>query len=422
MRMHSTSLKNWVGQAVLAGVALIVTGCGLDEQQPLRLVAPSEFAVSVTATATPDQLPRDGQSQAVVNVTVRDARGQAVSGQRLAVVPSTGTVAQREITTDGGGLASVVYTAPGLTAVVPSGQAVIALTPVGGDFGNAAARTVAVHLTGTPNTGAPVPGFSLLPTAPQRLQLVAFDASATTDEGTRCTDACTYLWSFGGEGSASGRTATYRFQEARTYAVTLTVTDQAGTSASSTQSVVVVNPGAPTAAFTKSPASPAVLQNVNFVASGSAAAAGHSVVLYSWSFGDGGSSSNTSASTNHAYAAAGTYTVTLTVTDDVGQTATASTDVIVVAGIVANFSISPTNPLTNVSVNLNGGDSTTATGASIIEYAWDFGNGSTVTGTSASASTRYTAAGTYTIRLTIRDSAGRTATVTRTVSVTVAGA
>ncbi|MDO8793789.1 MAG: PKD domain-containing protein, partial [Vicinamibacterales bacterium] len=351
-----------------------------------------------------------------------DARGQAVSGQRLAIVPSTGTVAAREITTDGGGSASVVYTAPALTTVVPSGQAVISVTPIGGNFENAAARTVSVLLTGTPNTGAPVPAFSFLPAAPQRLQLVAFDASATTDEGPRCADACTYAWSFGGEGTASGRTATYRFQQARTYAVTLTVTDPTGTSASSTQSVVVVNPIVPTAAFTKSPASPAVLQNVNFVATGSAAAAGHSVVLYEWSFGDGGSSSSTSASTNHAYAAAGTYTVTLTVTDDVGQTGTASADVIVVAGIVANFSISPTNPLTNASVNFNGGDSTTATGASIVEYAWDFGNGSTSTGTSASASSTYTVAGTYTIRLTIRDSAGRTATVTRTVTVTVPAA
>ena len=417
MRMHSTSLKTWVAPAVLAAVALVATGCGLEDQQPLSIVAPSEFAVSVTATATPDQLPRDGQSQAVVNVTVRDARGQAVSGQRLAVVPSTGTVAHREITTDGGGLASVVYTAPGLTAVVPSGQAVIALTPIGGDFGNATARTVSVLLTGAPNTGAPVPGFSFLPAAPQRLQLVAFDASATTDEGTRCTDACTYLWSFGGEESASGRTATCRFQQARTYAVTLTVTDPTGTSASSTQSVVVVNPAAPTAAFTKSPASPATLQNVNLVATGSTAAAGHSIVLYHWSFGDGGNSSSTSASTNHAYTAAGTYTVTLTVTDDVGQTGVASTDVVVVAGIVANFSISPTNPTVTQSVNVNGGDSTTATGASIVEYAWDFGNGLTATGSSATASTTYSTARTYTVRLTVRDSAGRTATVTKTVTV-----
>ena len=192
MRRNSTSLKSWVGPAILTGVALVATGCGLEERQPLSLVAPSEFGVSVTATATPDQLPREGQSQAVVTVAVRDARGQAVSGQRLAVVPSTGTVAAREITTDGGGAASVVYTAPAPTAVVPSGLAVISVTPIGGNFENAAARTVSVLLTGTPNTGAPVPAFSFLPAAPQRLQLVAFDTSATTDEGVRCADACTY--------------------------------------------------------------------------------------------------------------------------------------------------------------------------------------------------------------------------------------
>ena len=74
------------------------------------------------------------------------------------------------------------------------------------------------------------------------------------------------------------------------------------------------------------------------------------------------------------------------------------------------------------SVNFNGGDSTTVTGASIVEYAWDFGNGSTLTGTSATTSSTYTVARTYTIRLTIRDSAGRTATVTKTVTVTATGA
>ncbi len=84
--------------------------------------------------------------------------------------------------------------------------------------------------------------------------------------------------------------------------------------------------------------------------------------------------------------------------------------------------VSLSGPLTNASVNFNGGDSTTATGASIVEYAWDFGNGSTLTGTSATASSTYTAARTYTIRLTIRDSAGRTATVTKTLTVTAPGA
>lgn len=416
MRSITQTLKRARVVALTALVALCAAGCGLEQQSAPSIVAPSEFSLSVTAVVTPDQLPRDGQSQAVVTVTVRDARGQAVSGQRLSVSASTGAVGQQDVTTDAGGNASFAYTAPPASTVVASGVAVIAVTPAAGGAGDAVARTFSVRLTGTPNTGTPAPAFSFLPTAPERLQAVTFDATATTDEGAPCRDACTYAWNFGGESTATGRTATYRFQQARSYVVTLTVTDAVGTTASTTQVVAVANPAAPTPVFVASPSSAAVIQNVNFVASGSSAAPGHAIVQYDWSFGDGATSSSTTATTSHAYTATGTYTVTLTVTDDVGQTRTTTSTVTIVNGLTANFSISPTTQVITRTVSVNGGDSTTIAGATISSYTWDFGNGTTATG--ATASTTYATAGTYTIRLTIVDSAGRTATVTRTVTIT----
>lgn len=415
MRSIRESL-NTAPLVALTALTLAAAGCGLEKQSAPSIVAPSEFGLSVTATVTPDQLPRDGQSQAVVTVAVRDARGQAVAGQRLTLSASTGAVNQADVTTDAGGNASFAYTAPAASTIVASGVAVIAVTPAAGGAGDAVARTFSVRLTGTPNTGAPVPAFSFLPEAPERLQSVTFDASATTDEGALCRDTCSYAWNFGGESAATGREATYRFQQARSYVVSLTVTDAVGTTASTTKVVAVVNPAAPTPVFVASPSSAAVLQNVNFVASGSSAAPGHSIVQYDWSFGDGATSSATSALSSHAYTATGTYTVTLTVTDDVGQTRTATSTLTVVNGLTANFSISPTSQVITRTVNVNGGDSSTIAGATISSYTWDFGNGQTSTG--VTASTTYATAGTYTIRLTIVDSAGRTATTTRTVTIT----
>lgn len=400
----------------LTALTLAAAGCGLEKQSAPSIVAPSEFGLSVTATVTPDQLPRDGQSQAVVTVTVRDARGQAVSGQRLLLSASTGAVNQSDVTTDAGGNASFAYTAPSASTIVASGVAVIAVTPAASGAGDAVARTFSVRLTGTPNTGAPVPAFSFLPAAPEVLQTVTFDAGATTDEGAPCRDVCTYAWDFGGEATGTGRTATHRFQQARSYVVRLTVTDAVGTSATTTQAVTAVNPAAPTPVFVASPSSPAVLQNVNFVASGSTAAAGHTLVQYDWSFGDGSTSSSTASTNSHAYATTGTYTVTLTVTDDVGQRRTATSTVTVVNGLVASFSISPTSQVITRTVNVNGTGSTTVAGSTIQSYTWDFGNGTTATG--STASTTYSTAGTYTIRLTVVDSAGRTATTTSTVTIT----
>lgn len=404
---------------VLAALMVVgaTAGCGIEKQGVASVVAPSEFGLSVTAAATPDQLPRDGVSSASVTIVARNAAGKAVSGQQISVSPNVGSVSETRVTTDANGQASFGYTAPPASTIVSDGQAVISLLPIGGDAQGTAVRTVTLRLTGTPNTGAPVPSFTYLPAAPERRQAVSFDASATTDEGARCEDRCTYSWDFGGESTGSGRTVSYQFQQARTYAVTLTVTDPTGTAAAVTQGVTIVNPGAPTASFTTSPSSPAIQQNVNFVASASTAAAGHTITQYDWSFGDGSSSSNSNASTQHSYSTTGTYTVSLTVTDDVGQARTASSTITVVGGATANFTISPTNPTTGQTVNFNGGDSTTVAGATISSYEWDFGNGSTSTGSSATASTTYSTARTYTIRLTIRDSAGRTATVTKTVTV-----
>ncbi|MGE0393216.1 MAG: PKD domain-containing protein [Vicinamibacterales bacterium] len=400
----------------LATLALTAAGCGLERQSAPSIVAPSEFGLSVTGTVTPDQIPRDGESQAIVTVRVRDARGEPVAGQRLLISASVGTVGQSDMGTDEAGNATFVYTAPVASTIVASGVAVIAVTPTAGSAGDAAARTFTVRLTGTPNAGAPVAAFSFLPAAPEVLQTVAFDAGASTDEGTVCRDACTYAWDFGGEATGTGRTATHRFQQARSYVVRLTVTDAVGTTGTTTQAVAVVNPAAPTPVFVASPSSPAIQQNVNFVASGSTAAAGHSLVQYDWSFGDGSTSSSTASTSSHAYASTGTYTVTLTVTDDVGQRRTVTSTVTVVNGLTASFSVSPTSQVITRTVNVNGTESTTVAGATIQSYTWDFGNGETATG--STASTTYATAGTYTIRLTVVDSAGRTSTTTRTVTIT----
>ncbi|MGY1699137.1 PKD domain-containing protein [Geodermatophilus sp. SYSU D00766] len=77
---------------------------------------------------------------------------------------------------------------------------------------------------------------------------------------------------------------------------------------------------------------------------------------------------------------------------------------------VAAFTATPTQ----LTVAVDGSGSTDD--AAVTGYAWDFGDGGTATG--ASASHTYAAAGTYTVRLTVSDAAGLTGTTTRSVTVT----
>ncbi|MEU6997494.1 collagenase [Nonomuraea sp. NPDC046570] len=61
-------------------------------------------------------------------------------------------------------------------------------------------------------------------------------------------------------------------------------------------------------------------------------------------------------------------------------------------------------------------DTSTDTDGSIASRSWDFGDGTT--STSAAPSKTYTAAGTYTVRLTVTDNEGATGTTTKSVTVT----
>jgi PKD repeat protein len=156
----------------------------------------------------------------------------------------------------------------------------------------------------------------------------------------------------------------------------------------------------PVASFTYSPSAPGVGETVNFDASASSDPDG-TITSYAWHFGD--DNSGTGVSTSHAYEAAGTYTVTLTVTDDNGLTDTATEDVTVIppdGHPVASFDFSPTEPEKDETVSFNASGSTDSDGT-IVNYAWDFGDGSS--GTGKTTTHAYGAAGTYTVTLTVTD-------------------
>jgi PKD repeat protein len=293
----------------------------------------------------------------------------------------------------------------------------------------AAAGTYVVRLTVTDSNGrtgtttnnvtvtvapAPTASFTVSPTSPAAGQVVNFNGSGSTAPAGSTITA--YAWNFGDGGTASnGPTTSHRFTTAGTYVVRLTVTDSAGRTGTTTNSVTVTaaTQNAPTASFVFSPGSPgAVVYNATQSTPGS----GRTIAAYSWNFGDG--TTGTGVTASKVFSQAGTYNVTLTVTDDIGQTGTATRAVTVAGpgsgGVFPSFTFSPNNPAVNQLIFFNASSSTAP--SAITSYVWDFGDGTSATGVTP-AGKSYTVKGNYVVRLTITDSAGRTGSTTQTVPV-----
>jgi PKD repeat protein len=141
------------------------------------------------------------------------------------------------------------------------------------------------------------------------------------------------------------------------------------------------------------------------------------IVSYYWDFGDDETSIVQNPS--HTYSDDGTYTVTLTVTDDDDETDT-DTATVTVAPVQskpphASFNVSPMFPEVNQKVTFDASASYDSDGE-IVSYQWDFGDGST--GTGVTASHFYPLVGSSTVMLTVTDDCGKTDIDTVTITTT----
>ena len=211
----------------------------------------------------------------------------------------------------------------------------------------------------------------------------------------------------------TGATPTHRYTRAGNYTVTLRIASNVGQTATTSRTITVsANLPAASVNFTSSPTTPGINDTVFFNASSSTVAN----ASFTWDFGDGTSGSGVAPT--HQYSRPGTYSVTLTARNDLGQTVSISKSIIVSSAstqLVADFTFSPTNPTISVNTNTVLFDATDS-GPTVTSWTWDFGDGSG-TGSGLKTSHTFTRPGTWVVRLTIADSAGRTATTTKNVPV-----
>ena len=131
-----------------------------------------------------------------------------------------------------------------------------------------------------------------------------------------------------------------------------------------------------------------------------------------WDFGDGAGSSGKSV--KHIYAQEGSYTVTLTVVDDENRIGVDKKDIeilyrnqVPVASLDATYGGFGQQVKVNSIAFFDGGSSSDPDG-DVLEFEWDFGDGST--SSLLRPNHEYTSIGNYTVTLTVRDPSNESST------------
>lgn len=182
-------------------------------------------------------------------------------------------------------------------------------------------------------TIAPIPLANQAPTAGFTVATVVDNTAGVN--ATISTDAdgtiTSYAWNFGeptsSTNTATGNSATHVYASTGSFVVTLTVTDNGGLTASSTQTVNI-------GSFPNVNPVPQFSSSLNALLVGFNAAGSTdngTITNYAWNFGESNSTTNTATgvTTTHGYKFAGSYTVTLVVTDNRGASVTTAQGVTV---------------------------------------------------------------------------------------------
>jgi PKD repeat protein len=299
--------------------------------------------------ASPDRLIQDGVSQTVITATVRNAQGEPVSGKGITwfVTASDGSQVEpttQQSVTNAQGQAQTRVTSPAAPAEVPSSPVKLRIaaqaqgndTSVTGPGWERDRMTVEVELVppaGTPTANRnPVPSFTIAPAVGNINQDVVFDASATMDEGSICDTRCNYLWDFGDFTTDTGKRVVHKYTLPDAYTVTLTVTDGRGGVGSTTRSLTINGPAAPSATFTVTPISSVAMTSatVGLDATASTVGVPATIVSYSWTIdSDPAVIRTTPIYSPVTLTGQGIHSITLVVTDSLGRTATRSATVTV---------------------------------------------------------------------------------------------
>jgi len=138
-------------------------------------------------------------------------------------------------------------------------------------------------------------------------------------------------------------------------------------------------------------------------------------LVYTWDPGDGTEAFVAGHRIEHIYSQSGAYIAHVDVTDGAGRSSSAEISIDVTnTPPIATFRLSNTAPVPGEYVVYDASGSIDLDGA-VVDFVWAFGDGETLRGSSVRHA--YEQVGVYTVRLTITDDSGATASATHDVDV-----
>lgn len=215
-------------------------------------------------------------------------------------------------------------------------------------------------------------------------------------------------WNFGDGTTSTTTNPTHVYTTAGTYSVTLIEGTGSCQNTVTKTSYITVSPS-PNAAFsanqTTSCTAPFPVVFSNTSAPG---------CIYTWDFGDGSAQFTTGSTSNfsYTYTNPGADSVTLLVTSGNGCITTLKKPAyIVISDPIADFSATPIQGCVPLLCTFN--DNSTVTNDPIVNYSWNFGNGTASTPL-ATTTNMYNVLGTYTVKLVIQTTLGCKDSITKT--------